>query len=79
MGRRVYALNSTDNSLQEEVVRASLVDLDAIPPGAAPTLGREGVMGEDPRASTVEFGARQLDWLVHTCAPWIREMLEERS
>lgn len=56
-----------------------LVDLGGVPDGEAPTLDDHGVAGEDPRLSTVEYGARQLDWLVKECASKIAGMLKEVS
>ncbi|MCC6483796.1 MAG: creatininase family protein [Armatimonadetes bacterium] len=56
-----------------------LVDLDAVPEGEAPTLDGHGVAGEDPRLSTVEYGARQLDWLVRKCSEQITRMLEDKG
>ena len=52
------------------------VDLDAIPPGPAPTLDADGVWGDDPRGASADEGAEMLALFVDRIAPTIDALLQ---
>jgi len=53
----------------------SLVDLETLPADRVTTLEEDGVMGQDPRNSSVRGGQEQLDELLRVMVPQIEELL----
>ncbi len=53
------------------------VDLSLLPADRLTTLDEDGVMGEDPRESSVDFGRQQLTAFVEGCVPKIQQLLNE--